>query len=49
MISMNLSDIAILNIEDSSYRCVISLFSKNEAISLMQSADLTKKVEHYTA
>ena len=49
MISMNLSDIAILNIEDSNYRCVISLFSKNEAISLMQSADLTKKAEHYKA
>ena len=49
MISMNLSDITILNIEGSNNRCVISLFNKNEAISLMQSADLTKKAEHYKA
>ena len=32
MMSMNLSDIAILNIKGSNYRCVISLTSKNEAI-----------------
>ena len=43
MISMNLSDIAILNIKGSNYRCIISLISKNEAINLMQNADLTKK------
>ena len=47
MMSMNLSDIAILNIKDSNYRCIISLISKNEAINLMQNADLTKKAEHY--
>ena len=44
---MNLSDIAILNIKGSDYRCIISLISKNKAINLMQSADLTKKAEHY--
>ena len=44
---MNLSDIAILNIKGSAYRCIINLTSKNEAINLMQSADLTKKTEHY--
>ena len=43
MMSMNLSDIVILNIKGSNYRCIISKISKNEAISLMQNADLTKK------
>ena len=40
---MNLSDIAILNIKGSEYRCIVSLISKNEAINLMQNADLNKK------
>ena len=40
---MNLSDIAILKIKGSDYRCVIRLISKNEAINLMQNADLTEK------
>ena len=39
IISMNLSDIAILNIKGSDY----SLISKNEAINVMQIADLTEK------
>ena len=43
MMSMNLSDIAILNIKGSDYRCIISGISKIETISLMQNADLTKK------
>ena len=43
MMSMNLSDIAILNIKGSDYCCIISLISKTEAINLMQNADLTKK------
>ena len=47
MMSMNLRDIATLNIKGSGYRCIISLIRKNEAINLMQNADLTKKVEHY--
>ena len=46
MMSMNLSDIAILNIKGSDYRCIISLISKNEAIKLLQNAHFTKKVEH---
>ena len=41
--SMNLSDIAILNIKGSDYHCIISLISKNEAISSMQNVDLTEK------
>ena len=43
MMSMNLSDIAILSIKGCDYPCIISLISKNEAIKLMQNADLTKK------
>ena len=42
MISMNLDDIAILNIEGSDYHCIISLISKNETRNLMQNADLTE-------
>ena len=34
MMSINLSDIAILNIEGSDYHCIIILISKNEAIKL---------------
>ena len=45
MMSINLSDIAILNVKDSDYRCSISLISKNESINLMQNADLTENSE----
>ena len=34
MTSINLSNIAILNIAGSDYHCIISLISKNEAINL---------------
>ena len=40
---MNLSDIAILNIKGSDYRCIISVISKNEAANLMQNSYLTEK------
>ena len=43
MMSTNLSDIAVLNIIGSDYRCITSLISKNEAIKLIQNADLTEK------
>ena len=43
MMSINLSNIAILDINSSVYRCTISLISKNEGINLMQNADLTQK------
>ena len=43
MMYINLSDIAILNIKGSDYRCIISLISKNEAINLMENAVLTDK------
>ena len=39
MMSMNLSDIAILNIKDSNYRCIISGISKSEALNLKQNTD----------
>ena len=41
--SINLSDAAILNIKDSDYWCNISLINKNEAVNIMQNADLTEK------
>ena len=43
MMSMKLCDIAILNIKDSDYCCIISLISKNDAMKLMQNYDLTEK------
>ena len=43
MMSVNLSDIAILNIKGSNYCCITSLLSKNEAIKLIQNVDLTEK------
>ena len=43
MMSVNLSNIAILNIKCSNYRCITSLNSNSEAMNLMQSADLTEK------
>ena len=43
MMSMNLSDTAILKIKGCVYRCIISLISKNETKKLMQNADLTEK------
>ena len=33
--SVNFRDIAILNIKDSDYHCIISLISQNEGINLM--------------
>ena len=47
MMSLNLSDIAILNIKGSGYRCIISGITRNEAIILMQNTDFTKKAENY--
>ena len=44
LMSLNISDIAILNIKGSYYRCIISGISENEAIKLMQKPNLTKKV-----
>ena len=46
MMSMNLSDIAILNIKSFDYSCIISIISKNEATNLVQNADFIIKVKH---
>ena len=43
MMSMNLSDIAILNIKGSDYHCIITGISKSEAVSLLQNIYSTKK------
>ena len=43
MMSVNLSDIAILNIKGSDYHCIISLISKTESIKLLQNVNLTIK------
>ena len=43
MMSMNLSDVAILNIKFSNYCCISSRINKSEAMKLMQNIDLTEK------
>ena len=43
MMSMNRSNIAILNIHDADYCCIIIGINKNELIKLIQSIDLSKK------
>ena len=43
MMSMNLSDIAILNIKGSNYYCIITGISKSKAIKLLQNIDLARK------
>ena len=43
MISINLSNIAILNIDGADYQCIINETSKNGAISLLQNANLSEK------
>ena len=42
MMSMNLSNIDILNIKGADYCCIISGIIKGEAINFMQNIDLTK-------
>ena len=43
MMSINLINIAILCMKGSYYCCIISGISKNEAIMLMENADLAEK------
>ena len=42
MMSMNLSDITILNIKSVDYRCIILAICRKEDIKLMQNINLTK-------
>ena len=44
---MNLSNIAILNIQGVDNYYIMGRISKNEAIKLLQNVNLTEKVEHY--
>ena len=43
MMSPNLSDIAILKIKGSDYCRITSLISKNEAVNVLENADLTEE------
>ena len=43
MMSMKLSDIALLSIKSSDNRCISSGISKIEAINIMRNADLTQQ------
>ena len=43
IMSINLSNIATLNIKGSNFPCIITLSNKNEAMKLLQNADLTGK------
>ena len=43
MMSINLDDIAILNIRGVDYRCIINRISETEAANLLQNVDLTEK------
>ena len=45
MMSVNLGEIAVLNIKGSDYCCIISLISKKDGINLLQNADWTEKNE----
>ena len=44
MISMNLSDIAILKMKNTGYHCIITRISKTDAINLLQNIDSTEKI-----
>ena len=46
---MSFNNIAILIIKGSNYRSIISLIRKNEAINVVQNADLIKNAKHYKA
>ena len=43
MMSMNLSNIVILNIKGTDYRCIINGISKREAVNLLENFDLNKE------
>ena len=43
MMSMNLSDIASLNMHSADYCCIINGISKIKAINIMQNINLTEK------
>ena len=46
MMSVKVSDTAILNIKSAAYCCIISGISKSEARTLMQNISLTSSLSH---
>ena len=44
MMSMNFSDIAILNINSANYCCIINWISRGDVVSLLQKADFNQKI-----
>ena len=46
MMSMNLSNFAILNIHGTDYYCIINGISKSEAVNLIRNIDLIKKKQN---
>ena len=47
MMTMNFSDIAILNVKGVNFPFSISGITKSEAINVMQNINLIEKTEHY--
>ena len=47
MMSMDLSDIALLNIKSSDFCSIVSRISIKDAKNLIQTINLTKKIEYY--
>ena len=43
MMSISLSDVAVLNVKGSGYHYIISRISKSEAVKLLQNTNLTEK------
>ena len=42
MMSVNLNDIAILNIRGVDYRCIVNRIRKSDTVNLQQNTDLTE-------
>ena len=42
MMSVNLNDIAVLNVNSADYSCIINRISKSDALNLLQNANLTE-------
>ena len=47
MISMNLNNIAILNIHGFDYHCIVNGISKKGVKNILQKADLSKKLDYH--
>ena len=45
MISMNFSNISILEIKNAEYRCIFTRISKSEPIKFLKNVNLTEKSE----